>query len=338
MHCPQLIITSFFFFGAGGINFLVHTVRNRQSFSLKELFKHCVPFDIFHSKSFHMDVMMNIIHAATDSIFRAPGLFVMALVSNYAARCLTHFIPHYAAGPFGYLAAFICVISIFVAVELSDYIVHYYEHKIPILWELHKVHHSADCINPLTSRRGHSIPLVYSGILVGFIVGTTNGLLMFLFNISFAEAMVLSAVQSKMGNLWTLSPLKHSHIPVGFGWFDKIFISPHMHQVHHSKLQQHWDKNFGNNLSIFDWLFNTGYKPARGEKVIYGIAGYSDADLQMFNTLNGAFISPILRIKDRIWKGIGAGRNATASKSRDNNQALILAGDTPAKRMPSSPM
>jgi sterol desaturase/sphingolipid hydroxylase (fatty acid hydroxylase superfamily) len=334
MHCPQLLMTAFFFWGAGSISFLFHIVKNRRSFSLSDMFNHCVPFDILHSKSFHMDIKMNIIHAATDSGFRFPGVALTVVVSNVVCGSMFALAPYYTAVQFGYFAASICVIAILLAVEFSDYVVHYAEHKIPILWELHKVHHSADFINPLTSRRGHSIALVYSGILSGIIVGTTFGMLMFLFNISFVEAMVFCAFQNKIGNLLTLSPLKHSHIPVGFGWFDKIFISPHMHQVHHSRLQQHLDKNFGNNLSIFDWLFDTGYKPAKGEKVAFGMVGYSEEELQRFNTLFGSFVSPLLKIGDRIWRAVGFGRGAASNNPHGNDGGQIPAVKTEVMQLP----
>ena len=161
---------------------------------------------------------------------------------------------------------------------------------------------------------------------------------MFLFNIGLIEAIALKSFASKLVNVSTLSPLKHSHIPVGFGWFDKIFISPHMHQVHHSKLRQHWDKNFGNNLSIYDWLFNTGYKPARGEKVVFGIAGYSDAELQRFNTLFGALVSPVLRAKDRIWKGTGAEASTAPNKPGDSSREIIPPVSTAVRQLPRTSM
>jgi sterol desaturase/sphingolipid hydroxylase (fatty acid hydroxylase superfamily) len=164
-----------------------------------------------------------------------------------------------------------------------------------VLWELHKVHHSADFLNPLTAKRGHSLPLLYGGAMAAMITGPTAGVFMYVFGISLVEAVLLKAVASKIFTVWTLDPLKHSHIPVSLGWFDSFLISPHMHQIHHSKLQPHWDRNFGTNLSIFDWLFRTGYRPAKGEQAVFGISGYSDNSLQKFNTIKGAFITPMVR-------------------------------------------
>jgi sterol desaturase/sphingolipid hydroxylase (fatty acid hydroxylase superfamily) len=280
------------------------------------MFEHCVPFNVLTSKSFHMDVIIYVWRKLTDFIFVAPGLAVTALVSTATDFGLRSAFADFAPLGTNYIVTFSCTILMLIAAEFADYLVHYLEHKVPALWELHKVHHSADFLNPLTSKRGHSLPLVYGGIVAGVITGTVAGASMFLFGISLIEAVALRAVASKILTVWTLDPLKHSHIPVSLGWFDRFLISPHMHQIHHSKVERHWDKNFGTNLSVFDWMFGTGYRPEKGEKAIFGISGYSDASLQKFNTIKGAYLSPILR----SWKAIATQLRAVAGTSRGAKQ------------------
>jgi len=57
----------------------------------------------------------------------------------------------------------------------------------------------------------------------------------------------------------------HSHVPVSFGWLDRIFNGPGLHAIHHSAESRHRDKNFSNGfrLSIWDWIFGTLYLPKR---------------------------------------------------------------------------
>ncbi len=305
MNIPQLAITWGIFFGAGLLTFAVHLLRNRDRFSLTDLLHHCVPFNPIRSKSFHMDVIIYVYRKLTDFIFVAPGLAILAL----AAAGINGFLSGVAVGHTPAQATFLitcfCTITMFLAAEFADYVVHYLEHKVPALWELHKVHHSADFLNPLTSKRGHSLPILYGGVVAGVFTGIPAGIFMFLFGFSLPEVLILKGVASKIFTVWTLDPLKHSHIPIGLGWFDSLFISPHMHQIHHSKLQPHWDKNFGTNLSIFDWFFGTGYKPAKGERIEFGISGYSDDSLQKFNTFTGAFVTPVLKSADIIAKLFG---------------------------------
>ena len=56
----------------------------------------------------------------------------------------------------------------------------------------------------------------------------------------------------------TGSNLRHSHINIKYWkWLEYIFISPAQHQLHHSIAQEHYDKNFGAALAIWDWLFGS---------------------------------------------------------------------------------
>lgn len=275
-----------------------------------------------------MDVIIYFVRKLTDFIFVLPGTFVSAAVSSGIFLALGHFL-EYTPMAVNYWITFFCTTVMILAVEFSDYLAHYLEHKVPFLWELHKVHHSADFLNPLTSKRGHSLPLISEGMISGAVNGVPAGIFMFLFGFSLVEALALNAVASKLLTICTLDPLKHSHVPVGLGWFDRIFISPHMHQVHHSKVQAHWDKNFGTNLSIFDWLFGTGYKPRRGEEVVFGISGYSDASLQKFNTFFGAYITPVKRSWKALSKAISARRSRTITKDESRLAVSEARQDTP---------
>ena len=54
------------------------------------------------------------------------------------------------------------------------------------------------------------------------------------------------------------SNLRHSHIKIRYPKFvERILISPGQHQIHHSVEQQHYDKNFGVALAIWDLMFGS---------------------------------------------------------------------------------
>ena len=66
-------------------------------------------------------------------------------------------------------------ILLFLAYELGYWLNHYLSHRIPFLWEFHKVHHSATVLTPLTNFRVHPVYMcVFLNILALFI-GTANG-------------------------------------------------------------------------------------------------------------------------------------------------------------------
>ena len=41
--------------------------------------------------------------------------------------------------------------------DFSKYIIHRFMHKLPVLWSLHKVHHSATVLTPMTVFRTHPL-------------------------------------------------------------------------------------------------------------------------------------------------------------------------------------
>ena len=307
MLIHPFILTWITFF-IGGFAFVIfQSSRNEFDLSVNEIRQHFFPFNPFKSTSVRMDVIIYLFRKLTDFVFLMPGLVIFTFVASQSERLMQILVGSRSGLSVTQLSAFGCTIVMMLAVELSEYVIHYFEHKVPFLWELHKVHHSAEHMTPLTTKREHSFLQFASGLTGGIVKGVPAGVIMFLYNLGVVETTLLSIIANRILLVWTLDPLKHSHIPIGLGWFDKVFISPHMHQIHHSKTQAHWDRNFGTNLSIFDWIFGTAYRPSRGEKAVFGIAGYSDSSLNMFNTLHGAFINPIKRSYKRLAKYVPAG-------------------------------
>ena len=48
-------------------------------------------------------------------------------------------------------------VTLFLAYELGYWLNHYVPHRVPFLWEFHKVHHSATVLTPLTNFRVHPV-------------------------------------------------------------------------------------------------------------------------------------------------------------------------------------
>jgi len=327
LHIPQIAVTWGIFFVAGFATFVVVLLEKRQTFSVLAFVKHCCPIDLRRNKSVHMDLKIYIIQKCT--AFLPGGLFmiVIAAVAAWEVASLKSAWVNYTPLTPGIAAAVACAACVFIAREFADYVVHYAEHKTPILWELHKVHHSSEFLNPLTAKRGHILALFYNGVVGGAFGGAIGGIFMFVFGFSLLETMALGAIGNKIGALASLDAIKHSHFPVDFGWGDRLLISPHMHQVHHSRQREHWDKNFGTNLSIFDWLFGTAYKPREGEVIVLGISGHDEAAMAKYHTLKGAYVMPLVR----MWRML-ASAGATASQRVLRQRSGRGARGTPYRR------
>ncbi|GAB6039614.1 sterol desaturase family protein [Endothiovibrio diazotrophicus] len=147
-------------------------------------------------------------------------------------------------------------VALFVAGDLSRYWLHRWMHHNRWLWAFHKVHHSAEALNPLTFYRLHPLEnglfalrhaLVAGLITGGFIFGFGARLDLYTIFGSNLFVVALSAFTSN---------LRHSHIHLGYGrWLEHLLISPAQHQIHHDP--RHLQRNFGSVLALWDWLFGT---------------------------------------------------------------------------------
>ena len=56
------------------------------------------------------------------------------------------------------------------------------------------------------------------------------------------------------------SLIYHSNLRTNYGLLRYVLVTPQSHRIHHSRLPEHRDKNFGTLLSIWDHLFGTQYR------------------------------------------------------------------------------
>ena len=64
-------------------------------------------------------------------------------------------------------------LALVILLDLRIYLVHLAMHKIPFLWEFHKIHHSATTLNPITQYRLHPITFhmsLYPVFLLVFLI------------------------------------------------------------------------------------------------------------------------------------------------------------------------
>jgi hypothetical protein len=56
----------------------------------------------------------------------------------------------------------------------------------------------------------------------------------------------------------------------------RFIVSPAQHQIHHSCLPRHLDKNFAEHWAFWDALFGTLYLPVGHETLKLGLAGHTE--------------------------------------------------------------
>jgi sterol desaturase/sphingolipid hydroxylase (fatty acid hydroxylase superfamily) len=170
---------------------------------------------------------------------------------------------------------------IFVPLFLHDlwfYWAHRLEHKVPILWEFHKLHHSDENMNTSTWARDHFMQAAWTAFFPAFTLGLV-------FDLSLAEAGK-AALYSNLF-LMTLSMFYHSAIRVQLPWLDRILVTPQVHRVHHSIGTEHYNTNFADALPLFDIMFGTYRRPARDEFPATGIGPDSPAPRSIWSAQFG---------------------------------------------------
>jgi sterol desaturase/sphingolipid hydroxylase (fatty acid hydroxylase superfamily) len=187
----------------------------------------------------------------------------------------------------------VITLLLFLAYELGYWINHYLSHRVPFMWEFHKVHHSATVLTPVTTFRVHpGYMLIFSNILaVTAAIG--NGLGHYLFGETTAQYALSGTNVILVLFMYSYVHLQHSHVWIPLrGALGRLIMSPAHHQIHHSSDPIHFNKNLGSCLAIWDWLFGTLYVPRKArEKLSFGV----EADRPEAHTLRGEFLLPFYR-------------------------------------------
>ncbi|MEJ2630710.1 MAG: sterol desaturase family protein [Acidihalobacter sp.] len=147
-------------------------------------------------------------------------------------------------------------LTLFVAGDLSRYWLHRLMHANRWLWQFHKVHHSAESLNPFTYYRLHPVENMLFALRHAMVVGAVTGGFVFCFGACLDLYPILGSNLFIVALFAFTSNLRHSHIRLGYGrWLEYLLVSPAQHQAHHDL--RHMRRSFGSALALWDWLFGT---------------------------------------------------------------------------------
>lgn len=159
---------------------------------------------------------------------------------------------------------------IFVCRELGSYVAHRLLHDVPLLWSIHRAHHSAEALTFLTSARAHPLESLHMQALISLFGALGGGAFLYLTGSTLLAAPILVLAGTAIF-FETFALAQHSHLPVSFGRLNWLLASPVLHQIHHSAELRHRDRNFAVQLSLFDWMFGTLYVPQGREDYRLGL-------------------------------------------------------------------
>jgi len=182
------------------------------------------------------------------------------------------------------------IVAEILALDFGYWLGHFTMHKSQILWEFHKVHHSAEVMTPATEFRQHPFELIYMPTVIGFSTGLTYAIIGHFVgegSPSFGTAGVALVL---IAHMFTFHHIRHSHIHLPFtGIMGRLLHSPMHHIIHHSDNPAHFDRNMGYIFSIWDWIAGTLYVPHKSERVTLGI-GHEGA---LHDTVGNSFWLPV---------------------------------------------
>ncbi len=162
---------------------------------------------------------------------------------------------------------FVAIILSVILLDLLIYWQHVIFHRVPMLWQLHKLHHVDQDIDVTTGIRFHPVEIILSAFIKCIAVVILGvpflGIVIF-------EIVLNAAAMFNHGNI---------KLPLALDRVLRIFIvTPDMHRVHHSTMPNETHSNFGFNLSLWDRFFNTYIdQPKLGhDEMQIGLPQYQD--------------------------------------------------------------
>ena len=130
-----------------------------------------------------------------------------------------------------------------VSMEFGLYWAHRLSHEWPAIWRYHAVHHSVRRLWVINTGRFHFIDSNLSVLSsVPFLLAT---------GISMQAIIWVNAITAWLGLL------THCNVSMRGGWLDYLFNTPNLHRWHHSTDPAEGNRNYGQNLVLWDQLFGT---------------------------------------------------------------------------------
>jgi len=133
----------------------------------------------------------------------------------------------------------------------GEYLFHRAQHRIPLLWAMHSLHHSDPAVNISTAPRHFWGEMLLKAVTIYALIG-----------LSFKANAVVVGAYAILG---LYNYVLHMNLRIGFGRWQRLLNSPQFHRLHHSALPEHHNCNYSQFFPLFDVLCGTYRQPRHGE-------------------------------------------------------------------------
>ncbi len=185
---------------------------------------------------------------------RWPSNLGMVGLDNLLVRLLVPLVPVALAlqldgsGLFGVIGLTrpASILAAVVLMDLAIYWQHVLFHRVPILWRLHRLHHTDTDYDATTALRFHPVEILLSiGIKLAVIAvlgAPAEGVILF-------EVLLNATAMFNHGNLKLPERVDAA--------LRLVLVTPDFHRVHHSDIPEETHSNFGFSAPWWDYMFGT---------------------------------------------------------------------------------
>ena len=297
-----------------GALFCVLSRPKGESSSLKGVLTAVVPPTAYRHRSSRIDYW----NFALNHLFLYGTLFSLFIVSGEKVEALLQqtFGQPAVKLPKGWIAVTAQFIVIAVATDFGGFLQHYLLHRFQFLWRIHRCHHSAEVLTPFSTTRAHPIETLEQALVLPLFPGIATGVMLY-FSGTQLSAVTVSMMAAFLFFRSFMENFRHSSMWISYGWrINHIFYCPAMHQIHHSSLARHHDKNMGDIFSVWDWLFGTLYVPKEREVFPFGVSDEEKRQNNPHRTIGGFYVEPVVT----AFKSLFGSKGPAAAKGASNHE------------------
>lgn len=218
------------------------------------------------------NVALGVVNGIVGNFFFGAGILVATEWSRVNSIGLLHRLP-------GACPTWIQFAIGMVLVDLWMYAWHRINHRVPLLWRFHAVHHSDREMDATSAVRFHTGEIILSGL--------ARLLVLPMLGVSLPVILVYELV------LLPVILFHHSNLRIGSaidGVLRPIIVTPWMHWVHHSMLSEETNSNYGSVLSVWDRMFGSFRLRANPSEIELGLM--EDESEQSWRTIVGMVTRP----------------------------------------------
>lgn len=173
------------------------------------------------------------------------------------------------------LPMWLLVLPALVAIDLGNYLAHYWLHRSDLLWEFHKIHHSSPTLDWLATFRSHIAEQILRRLVAPVL----------LILIGFPLGSVIVASTIFIG--WAM--FNHSNLNINLRLLEPVLITPRLHRVHH--LYRTSERNLGTVFTFWDRMRGTLIHVETDERSVF-----SNGEATYPQSWPAQLVEPILRI------------------------------------------